>query len=102
MSGFVETVPDKPTIPKDPDAILDYGWDFSDLIDPSDPITNASFPTVTGGITIDSGSVVITNNVVYAFVHGGTPGETASGTCRYVTAAGRSDDRTLYFKIRDR
>lgn len=99
MSFSIEN-PDKPTIVKDPEAVLDYCWDFTDLIDPDDPIQEVTFPTVTKGIVVDS--FTVQGAKVWAFLSGGMLGATAAVTCRYVSQAGRTDDRTLYFKIKPR
>ena len=102
MSAFDVSNLNRPTIRKDPQADLDYGWDFTNLVDPADPIVSAQF-TVVGTVVVDSGSVVIQNGkIVYAFVSGGTLNEVAQVTCRYTTAAGRQDERSLFFRVRDR
>lgn len=101
---FTTTNPAKPTIVKDPDAILDYSWDFSNVIDDGDSIATVEF------IVDDpeSGLVVVNQtlqgNVGVAWLSGGVPGQTWGVTCRYHTAStpARVDDRTLYFSIKDR
>lgn len=100
----------RPVIVKDPNANLDYTVSFEKwmLAAPGDTISTASVPVVSGGISV--GVVEVTANTVKLWVSGGTvaPAGTygnaayASATVRIVTVAGRVDDRTIYFKVRDR
>lgn len=89
----------KATIIRDPDAVLDYGIDLTDwLADISD--TLASLVTVPDGVTVDSSG--IDGAICYAWVSGGTVGQPASLTFRFTTTGGRTDDRTIYFNMRER
>lgn len=84
---------------KDPDAVLDFSWDWSDWLSPiSDTIASQTFQL--SGITKDSHSQI--GGVVTAFLSGGTAGALATATCRIVTAGGRTDDRTIYIRIKER
>lgn len=98
----------KPTITHDPHAILDYGWDVAALIDPTDSVISATWDicitspggTVTTGADIVPGPIV--DNTVWGWLSisdFSLVGQTVAGTCQFVTAQGRTDDRTLYFKI---
>lgn len=89
----------KATITKDPDATLDYAIDLSAwLADITDTLLGLS---VTGdGVTIDSSSIV--GQTCVAWISGGTVGQTATATFRFTTAGGRTDDRTIYLRIRER
>lgn len=82
---------------KDPDAVLDYQWDWATWLPTGDTIASA---TVTSdiGLTVDSASNTAT--VVTAWLSGGTVGESYDVTCRVVTADGRTDDRTITLLIR--
>lgn len=103
MSFDNTTVPGKPTIVHDPDATLDYGWDLASLIQSDDAISTVLFKTVDGA---SATLATITNNVVYAWLtivdKAALTGKTIGVTCEFVTVNGRTDDRTLYFKIKDR
>lgn len=97
---FDVTNPSKPTIDKDPDAILDYSWDWTAwLADVSDTIATKSF-IVDVSLTVVSSTVV--GGIITAFISGGVAGTKVIATCRMVTVGGRSDDRTIYLKIKDR
>jgi len=82
---------------KDPDAVLDYQWDWATWLPTGDTIASA---TVTSdiGLTVDSDSNTAT--AVTAWLSGGTVGESYDVTCRVVTADGRTDDRTITLLIR--
>jgi hypothetical protein len=88
----------KASIPKDPNAVLDYSVDLTDwLAGITDTLASHS---VTGeGVTIDSSAIA--GDKVVAWISGGTAGETATATFRFTTAGGRTDDRTIYLKIKD-
>jgi hypothetical protein len=84
------------TPPKDPDAVLDYGWDWSEWLAVGETITSRTV-TVTTGITKDSDSASPT--AVVAWLSGGTDGEYYEATCHIVTSEGREDDRTLTIPV---
>lgn len=92
----------RPWIAKDPDAVLDYSFDWGAWLADGESI--ASHAVTVDGVTLDSNS--IGGDVVTAWVSGGTaaPGEVASITCRITTDSlpARVDQRTVYLKIRER
>lgn len=83
---------------KDPNAVLDYIVDWSDWLG-SDTISSSSF-TVPTGLTEDSDSNTTTTATVW--LSGGTPGEDYEVTNRIVTAGGRTEDRTITIRVRQR
>jgi len=88
-------------IPKDPDATLDYSFDFSAwLALINDTIASASI-TVEAGLT-KVGSETFNTTAVSVNVAGGIKGKTQSVRCRITTANGRIDDRTVWLRIDDR
>ena len=91
----------KYVIKRDPNSILDYAVSFASLLVPGDTIQLAEVPAVSGGIAIDV--IQYTTTVVTLWVSGGTlwvAGQPyASATIRITTAAGRVDERTVYFKV---
>ena len=90
----------KYTIVKDPNAILDYTFDWSEWLDAiTDTIASQSIVAETG-ITNDSSS--ISGKTVIAWISGGTAGNTYRVTCRIVTAGGRTDDRSIFIKVKER
>lgn len=89
MSGFL----------KDPQAVLDYAWDWTAWLSAGETIASFSVQPV-DGITIDSTS--LTASVVTAWISGGTVGTRYRLTCRITTSAGRTDDRSIYVTVVDR
>lgn len=101
MSIDTYTISDsgKASIVKDPDAVLDYSLDLAAwLTDIGDGLL--SLAVIGDGVTIDSHA--IDGTAVIAWVSGGTAGETATVTYRFTTGNGRTDDRSIYLKIRER
>lgn len=84
---------------KDPNAILDYKWDYSSWLEPGDTIT-AHDIIVDGTLTLGPHSHDDTS--VTAWLSGGTEGDRARVTVRVTTADGRVDDRTSVIEIRAR
>ena len=101
MTDTFVTVAGKPTITKDPSAVLDYPIDFTAwLAAAADSIVSVTFPN-TVGVSVTSSSFA-GGKIVVVWVSGGTVGSPASVTVRITTAGGRTDDRTIYFKIKER
>lgn len=92
-----------PTIDKDPDAVLDYPFDWSDYLAPiADTIVSAVFVVdgTPGGLVVVSSSNDATSAT--AIVSGGVLGQRERLTCRITTAGGRVDDRSVYLRIKER
>lgn len=87
------------TFTKDPQAVLDYQWDWSDWLETAETIT-AGTVTATTGLTLDS-SVVGTTDVT-AWLSGGTADQVYPVTCHITTSAGRQDDRTILIRVEER
>lgn len=88
------------TFVHDPNARLDYTFDWSDRLDEAETIINYVLEVVTGDITVDTDSEAA--GVVTAWLEGGTNGTRAKVTCHIVTSVGREDDRTMTLSIRQR
>jgi hypothetical protein len=101
MSDAFTLIAGKPTIIKDPNAVLDYTVDFTAWLLPAADTISSHTVTVTGGIVKDS-SGVVGGNKVTMWVSGGVAGTPASATVRIITTGGRTDDRTVYFKLKER
>lgn len=84
---------------KDPNAVLDYQWDWSDWLDEGETITVAVI-TVPAGLTLDS--QVDTGATVTAWLSGGTAGDGYRIICHIETSEGREDDRSIYLRCRER
>jgi hypothetical protein len=84
---------------KDPDAILDYQWNWFDWLQPGEVIISHSI-IVPSGITLDSSAV--DGPYVVAWLRGGTNGQTYIVTCRITTDQGRTDDRSMELRMLDK
>lgn len=83
---------------KDPDAVLDYEWDWSAWLG-TDTIASHTVTAATG-LTVDSSTA--TSTAVTAWLSGGSVGASYAVTCHVVTAAGREDDRTATITVQER
>lgn len=102
MSDSLAIVNGKPTIDKDPNATLDYVFDWSTWLAAHDPVdTITTHEVLVTGVTLNTSAIEGANRV-RAWISGGTVGQPAQATCRITTAAGRVDDRTIFFKIKER
>jgi hypothetical protein len=98
---------------KDPQAVLDYKWDFkplthgvegaaSDYLAAAETITAATVTAPTG-LTVDSYSVTDTGTSVTAWISGGTVDTDYSVVCHITSSVTpRVDDRTLIVQVRQR
>ena len=84
---------------KDPSAVLDYTWDWSDWLATAETISSHTV-TAGSGLTKDSDSA--TTTAVTAWLSGGTLNRTYAVVCQVVTSASRTDERTLFITVRDR
>ena len=97
---------------KDPDAVLDFKFDWKAATNQSNTalsdwlgsVETISSRTVTAdsGITVDSSNITDTNTSVTVCLSGGTVGTVYSVMCEIVTSAGRTDERTIYVTVRER
>lgn len=91
---------------KDPDAILDYHFDWTLWMANGDYITASTF-IVTPGIVPGNGAngapntaFTTTNTTVWLI--GGSAGQPYRVTNRITTAQGRSDDRSITIRVQER
>lgn len=90
-----------PTFPHDPNAVLDYLWNWESWLADGDAIASAEVFKVEGdAVVIDE--VENTSTTVTAWVSGGTEGTHAHLTARITTTQGRTDDRTLRLYVEQR
>lgn len=98
---------------KDPDAVLDFSWPWKDegWLQDDDAIDTAVFAiyTATGEELPDSDltplaedSSSATTESATIWLSGGTPGTSYLVTCHITTTAGREDDRSAIFQIKER
>ena len=95
---------------KDPNAVLDYKFDWkaltnengdTDWLD-SDETISSKTVTVDDGITKDSDALSDTNTSVTVWLSAGTAGVDYEVACKIVTSASRTDERTIKIQVRER
>lgn len=87
-----------PSFTKDPDAVLDYKVDWSDWLD-TDTIVTSDW-TVPTGLTLELETNTAT--IATAWLSGGTVATSYNVTNEITTADGRTDDRTITIKVKER
>lgn len=90
------------TFPKDPDAVLDYVYDWAPWLAAEETI-DERVVTVTGSdgeLAIDTTSA--TDDAVTVWLSGGTHGVKYRVACLIITSAGRTDERTFTVSVRNR
>ena len=84
---------------KDPSAILDWAFDWTDWLATGETITDHTI-TADTGITVDSWTE--DDGKVTVWLSGGTAGINYKVACKITTSAGRTDERTIWIKVTDR
>lgn len=88
------------TIPKDPDAVLPYDFDWTDWLDGATIATRTV--TVSSGLTKDSDSIMAGSLKVRVWLSGGTAGQTYTVACKITTSDNRTDERTVSIAVMQR
>ena len=95
---------------KDPDAVLDYKFDWkaltngsgtSDWLQAGETISSHTIDEDTG-ITVVSSAPSDTNTSVTAWLSGGTAEVDYAVRCEIVTSSARTDERTMTIQVRER
>lgn len=98
------------TFIKDPDAVLDYKFDWasltngngeSDWLSSSETIISIEV-TSDSGIIIDSSALSDSNTSIVVWLSGGTAKESYSVSCEIVTSQDRTDERSIFIYVRER
>ena len=93
---------------KDPEAILDYPFDWKpatngrggkDWLADGETIVSHTI-TVPTGLTLDSSSE--SDGIVVAWLSGGTADMTYRVECKITTNMGRTDERSIWITVRER
>jgi hypothetical protein len=84
---------------KDPDAILDWVWDWNEWLYDGETIVSSQF-IATVGLTIDDTSN--TTKTATVWLSGGTAGQVYQVTNRITTSVGRTDDRSITIRVTER
>ncbi len=84
---------------KDPSAVLDYVFDWTEWLATGETITDHTI-TADTGITVDSSTE--SGGKVTVWLSGGTAGINYKVACKITTSAGRTDERTIWIKVVER
>jgi len=84
---------------KDPSAVLDYVFDWTEWLATGETITDHTI-TADTGITVDSSTE--SDGKVTVWLSGGTAGINYKVACLITTSAGRTDERTIWIKVVER
>ena len=84
---------------KDPSAVLDYAFDWTEWLAAGETITDHTI-TADTGITVDSSTEDA--GKVTVWLSGGTAGINYKVACLITTTAGRTDERTIWIKVVER
>lgn len=82
---------------KDPDAKLDWRFDWNLWLEDDEEIADVEI--LAEGVNV--GSITNHGREVIVFLSGGEVGN-AEATCRITTDKGREDDRTIRIRVRER
>lgn len=85
---------------KDPDAVLDFGVEWVDWLEDGETITSSTWSVSPSGLTL--GEETFNGHATVVWTSGGSEGTTYALTNRVTTSDGRTDDRTLYIRIKNR
>ena len=84
---------------KDPSAVLDYVFDWTEWLATGETITDHTI-TADTGIIVDSSTEA--DGKVTVWLSGGTAGINYKVACKITTTAGRTDERTIGIKVTNR
>jgi len=87
------------TFIKDPDAILDYNWDWREWLG-EDTIDSFAVTVPTGMSLIAEEQ--LTSGIISAWLSGGTVKQSYTVTCQITTLGGRTEERSAVFNIQER
>lgn len=89
-------------LPKDPDDICDYHFDWSQRLEEGETIATSTFTVDAGTVTIGTGAQAptISGALTTVWLLGGAPREVCVITNRIVTSEGRRYDDSTKLRIR--
>ncbi len=88
-----------PKFIKDPDAVLDFGVDWSKWLETDETITSSEWLLPMGITSIDDST---DGKKTVVWLSGGTSGQMYTLTNRITTSAGRIDDRSINILVKER
>jgi len=89
--------------PKDPDAVLDYAFDWAtNWLDVAETISSHTIAITGADSALVKDSDAEDSGTVTVWLSAGTAGLTYAVSCEIVTSQSRTDERTIYVKVRER
>lgn len=82
----------------DPEAVLDYGVDWSAWLG-TDTLASVTWTVPTGLVLASQAN---TTTVATAWISGGVAGSVYTVECKVTTAAGRTDERSFQLRCQER
>lgn len=102
QTGFLKDIKGA-YIPKDPDAILQYGIDWTDWLSAGETVTTSTFQVETTGTGLISlSNSIIFDNVTAVTISGGTTGTIYTVMNTITTSESWQDVRRFRVKVEDR
>lgn len=86
---------------KDPNAVLDYKFNWSDWLASGETISTITI-TAESGITVDSSTITDTGTTVTVWLSSGTAGNIYDVACLITTSDSRTDERTMKIRCQER
>ena len=93
------------TFVKDPSAVLDYKFDWSEWLASGEVISSHTVtldPDVATELVLDTSAITDAGESVTVWLSGGQNHRAYDVTCEIETDGNRTDQRTMLIKVRDR
>lgn len=99
------------TYEKDPDAVLDYKFDFAalrngrgteDYLASGETILSVTVTSSSGDLVVDSYALADSDSSVICWLSGGIVNTSYLVTARITTSESRTDDRTIQIQVLER
>ena len=84
---------------KDPDAVLDYAFDWNTWLASGETISSRVVTADTGLTKVSDSE---SSGIVTAWLSGGTAGTSYNVACKIVTSDGRTEERSITVLVRER
>ena len=89
-----------PRFVKDPNALKDYSWDWTEYLEIGEIITSAEIIGPPGTLEV-VGAPTHDDTTVTVWLDGGIHMQRYFIPCRITTSKGRQDDRSLYLLVKE-
>jgi len=87
---------------KDPEEVLDYGFNWKPRMTDGDPITSHTANVIVGNVNVDDSYINVDGTLTTTWLSGGVADETCEIGLQVRTVAGRVFEETLKIKIKSR